>query len=60
MPGRSEREGLSLAYRIGWRIRSLGWHMYGPAELHGDQDPQERLRRERQARVAAARRAPRS
>jgi hypothetical protein len=59
MPHRSDHEGLSLAYRIGWRMRSLGWHLYGPAELQGDEDPQERLRRERQARVAAARRAPR-
>jgi hypothetical protein len=60
MPGTSEREGLSLAYRIGWRIRYLGWHLFGPAQLQGDQDPHERLRRERQARVAVARRAPRS
>ncbi len=53
-----ESEGLSVAYRIGWRIRYLGWHLFGPAELHGDQDPHERLRRERHARVAAARRTP--
>ncbi|MEP6628818.1 MAG: hypothetical protein ABJA89_00040 [Lapillicoccus sp.] len=48
-------EGLSLAYRVGWRVRYLGWHLFGPAELHGDQDPHVRLRRERRARVAAAR-----
>ena len=48
-------QGLSLAYRVGWRIRYLGWHLFGPAELHGDQDPHERLQRERRARVAAAR-----
>ncbi len=60
MPRRDgQREAdLSVAYRVGWRIRYLGWHLFGPAELHGDQDPHERLRRERQARVAAARTDP--
>jgi hypothetical protein len=50
-----ESEGLSLGYRVLWRLRYLGWHLYGPAELSGPSDPHERLRRERQRKVDAAR-----
>ena len=57
MTGKGDREGLSIGYRILWRIRYLGWHLYGPAELSGASDPHERLRRERQRKVEAARAA---
>ena len=55
MGQRVESEGLSLAYRIGWRVRYLGLHVFGPAQLGELDDPHERLKRERAARVAAAR-----
>lgn len=57
MGTKADREGLSLAYRIGWRVRYAGWHVFGPAELVGPSDPHARLRRERQAKVDAARAA---
>ncbi|MDR6862731.1 hypothetical protein [Phycicoccus sp. 3266] len=53
----TDNEGLSIGYRILWRIRYLGWHLYGPAELQGPSDPHERLRRERRRKVEAARAA---
>ncbi len=46
-------EGLSLAYRAGWRIRRALLGVFGPAQL-GDDDPKARLDRERAERVAAA------
>ena len=49
-------EGLSIGYRIGWRLRYLGLSVFGPAQLGAD-DPQVRLRRERERKVAAARAA---
>ncbi|GAB3442975.1 hypothetical protein GCM10027517_20790 [Phycicoccus ginsengisoli] len=57
MARKDEREGLSVGYRFLWRIRYLGWHVYGPAQLDGASDPHERLRRERQRKVEAARAA---
>ena len=57
MARKAENEGLSIGYRILWRIRYLGWHVYGPAELSGASDPHVRLRRERQRKVEAARAA---
>ena len=60
MAKKVDREGLSLLYRIVWRIRYIGMHMYGPAQLEGQSDPHERLKRERQRRVDAARRARRA
>jgi hypothetical protein len=57
MSKRADREGLSLAYRIGYRIRYLTLHLFGPAQLGGAADPHRRLERERAARVEAARRA---
>jgi hypothetical protein len=54
---REDREGLSLAYRIGYRIRYTTLQLFGPAQLGGGADPHRRLERERAARVAAARRA---
>lgn len=53
---RADREGLSLGYRIGWRLRYVATSVFGPAQL-GTDDPQAVLRRERDDRVAAARRA---
>lgn len=52
---RADREGLSLGYRMMWRIRYVGMHVYGPAQLGEFDDPHERLKRERAQRVATAR-----
>jgi hypothetical protein len=52
---RSDSEGLSLGYRILYRIRYIGLHLYGPAQLGDRDDPHVRLRRERERKVAAAR-----
>ena len=52
----ADREGLSVGYRIRWRLRYAALSVFGPAQL-GTDDPQEQLRRERRDRVAAARRA---
>jgi hypothetical protein len=57
MSKRADREGLSLAYRVGYRIRYVTLHLFGPAQLGGGADPHRRLERERAARVAAARQA---
>ena len=54
---RAESEGLSLGYRIFYRIRYLGLHLFGPAQLGDAEDPHARLRRERERKVAEARRA---
>ncbi|WNB84556.1 hypothetical protein [Cellulomonas sp. ATA003] len=56
MSTRADREGLTLRYRIGYRIRYTALHLFGPAQLGGAADPHARMRRERAARVAAARR----
>ena len=52
---RSDSEGLSLGYRIRYRIRYLGLHVFGPAQLGDSDDPHARMRRERERKVAAAR-----
>lgn len=57
MSRRAENEGLSLAYRIGYRFRYTMLHFFGPAQLDAATDPHRRLARERAARVDAARRA---
>jgi hypothetical protein len=54
---RADSEGLSLAYRILYRIRYAGLMLYGPAQLGSESDPVVRLERERAAKVEAARRA---
>ena len=54
---RVESEGLSLGYRIFYRIRYLGLHLFGPAQLGDAEDPHARLKRERERKVAEARRA---
>lgn len=43
--------GLSLPYRIGWRLQYMLLHVYGPAQLAGGNDPRSRLRRDRERRV---------
>lgn len=54
---KAEREGLSLWYRITWRLNYLLLTVYGPARLDGPNDPLTRLERQRAAKVAAARAA---
>ena len=55
MSRKPENEGLSLGYRMWWRFRYAGMHVFGPAQLGDESDPQRRLERERAARVEAAR-----
>lgn len=55
MRRKSENGGLSLAYRLGYCIRYAALHLFGPAALGEADDPHARLRRERTARIAAAR-----
>jgi hypothetical protein len=50
-----ENEGLSLLYRIRWRLTWLLLHVFGPADLPDQIDPRRRMERERAARVASAR-----
>lgn len=57
MSKRGKNEGLSLWYRFLWQIKYQGYHVFGPAQLSGQQDPQVRLREQREAKVAAARNA---
>lgn len=57
MSKKADREGLSLGYRIMYRIKYTGLHVFGPPQLSGDADPHVRLKRQRDARVAAARKA---
>ena len=52
---RAEVEGLSIGYRIGWRLRYLATSVFGPAQLGTADDPQLKLRRERERKAAAAR-----
>lgn len=49
-----DSDGLSLRYRIGYRLRWLGLTFFGPAQQSEEKDPRARLRRERQARIEAA------
>jgi hypothetical protein len=57
MSRRSENEGLTLGYRFMWRLKYAGLHVFGPAQLGDERDPQRRLQRERAAKVEAARAA---
>lgn len=54
---KADSEGVSLGYRIVYRIRYAGLHVFGPAQLGAEADPQARLKRQREAKVAAARAA---
>lgn len=47
-------DGLSLGYRILWRLRKAVMSVFGPAQLGGEDDPHVRLDREKTARIAAA------
>jgi hypothetical protein len=51
---RSDNEGLSVGYRILYRIRYIALHLFGPAQLGDAENPHVRLRRERERKVAAA------
>jgi hypothetical protein len=53
MASKYPRDGLSLLYRIGWRMRQGAMHIFGPAQL-GTNDPQEILKRERIRKSAEA------
>lgn len=53
----ADNTGLSLGYRIMWRIRYIGATFFGPAQLGEASDPKEVLRKQRAAKVAAAHRA---
>ncbi len=53
----TENEGLTLGYRFMWRLKYAGLHVFGPAQLGDERDPQRRLERERAAKVEAARAA---
>ena len=50
----SRGEGLSLRYRLGYRLRLAALSLLGPAELDEQSDPKARLRRERERKVAEA------
>ena len=47
-----DRDGLTLGYRILWRLNWLLLHVAGPAQQSDASDPRRRLERERAARVA--------
>ena len=51
----SRGDGLSFAYRLGYRLRLAALTLLGPAELEEHNDPKAKLRRERERKVAAAR-----
>jgi hypothetical protein len=46
-----KNEGLSLGYRLSWRLNYLLLHVAGPATLSKELDPRCRMRRERATRV---------
>jgi hypothetical protein len=56
----SDHEGLSLGYRVMYRIKHAGLSIFGPAQLGESEDPRVRLERERAAKVAAAHQPPKS
>ena len=45
-------DGLTLGYRVRWRLTWLLLHVAGPAEQADDTDPRRRMERELAARVA--------
>lgn len=51
----TDTTGLSIWYRLTWRLEYFGVSLVGPAEQTLDRDPKERLRRERTRRVEQAR-----
>lgn len=46
-----DRDGLTLGYRIRWRITWLLLHVMGPARQSDERDPRRRMERERAERV---------
>ena len=54
---KGSNEGLSLGYRVMYGIRYFGWHLFGPAQLTPEDDPHMKMKRERAAKVEAARAA---
>ena len=52
----SKNEGLSVGYRIGYRLRHMALAVFGPAQLGESNDPTARLEAERAKRVERARR----
>lgn len=50
----TRNDGLSLGYRLKWRLTYVLLHLAGPATLSEEFDPRSRMRRERAARVARA------
>ena len=57
MGRKADNEGLSLGYRLLYGVKYVGWHLFGPAQLGEQDDPHAKLRRQREAKVAAARAA---
>ena len=55
MTRKTQSDGLSIGYRISYRLRAIALTIFGPAQLSEDEDPLMRLRRERAAKVDAAR-----
>ncbi|MFD2027686.1 hypothetical protein [Promicromonospora aerolata] len=45
-------DGLTLGYRVKWRLNWLLLHVAGPAEQADETDPRRRMERERAERVA--------
>ena len=52
---RAGSSGLPIGYRLGWRLRYALVSVFGPAQLGTADDPQQKLRRERERRVEQAR-----
>lgn len=50
-----DNTGLSLFYRLRWRVMYILLTFMGPADQHGMKDPRFRLRAQRTAKVNAAR-----
>lgn len=57
MSRKADREGLSWGYRFLYRVKYIGLWVYGPPQLSGNADPHVRMKRQRDAKVAAARSA---
>jgi hypothetical protein len=53
----TDRTGLSLGYRLGWRLAYMVTFITGSASRQGTLDPSAQLRRERARRLVAAYRA---
>ena len=47
----TDRTGLGLGYRVGWRLAYLATSIYGSADRQGTLDPRAQLRQERARRL---------